>query len=415
MAETTRFPKNRIHVLLLENVHTVAIKAFEAQGFQVECKVALTEEELIDRLEGRNGHDAIHAIGVRSKTAMNEHLLSKAKRLLCAGCFCIGTDNHDLPFAAEIGTPFFNAPFSNTRSVAELVIGEIIALSRQLCERSAECHRGAWYKVSKGCYEVRGKTLGIVGYGHVGSQVSVLAEGLGMRVVYFDIIPKLALGNAEQLGSMEEVFSRATYVTLHVPQLESTRNLVTAKEIAWMPKGSYLINAARGDVVNVNDFATAIREGHLGGGAADVFPSEPKKNGEKVFESPLCGLPNVILTPHIGGSTEEAQEAIGVEVSNAMIKFINTGITYGAVNFPEVDMVQKPGSHRLLNIHKNVPGVLSKVNTALCDAGVNIVQQQLATADRVGYLVVDMNSDASEEALKLIKSMETSTRTRVLW
>jgi D-3-phosphoglycerate dehydrogenase len=288
----TRFPKNKIRVLLLENVHDVAVKAFESQGFQVELKVALSEAELIERLEGSNGHEAIHAIGVRSKTALDAKLLSKAKRLLCAGCFCIGTDNHDLPVAAELGIPIFNAPFSNTRSVAELVIGEIIAVSRQLLDRSTECHRGAWFKVSKGCYEVRGKTLGIIGYGHVGSQVSVLAEGLGMRVVYYDVVPKLALGNAVQLGSMEEVLRQSLYVTMHVPQLPTTRNLITATEIALMPKGSYLLNASRGDVVNVDDFATAIKEMHLAGGSADVFPKEPKKNGEAVFDSPLCGLPN---------------------------------------------------------------------------------------------------------------------------
>jgi len=414
-APPTRFPKNKVRILLLENVHQRAIDMFHQEGFYVETATALSKEELLDKLAGRNGHEAIHAIGVRSKTVLSAECFELAKRLLCVGCYCIGTDNHDLPKAEQCGIPIFNAPFANTRSVAELVITEIIALSRQLMDRSAECHRGGWYKVSKGCCEVRGKTLGIVGYGHVGSQVSVLAESLGMRVVYHDVIPKMALGNASQCGSMEEVLEQADYVTLHVPRLPSTKNLIGAAQLAAMKKGSYLINAARGEVVVVDDLAEALRSGHLAGAAADVFPSEPKKNGEELFESPLCGLPNVILTPHIGGSTEEAQAAIGVEVASAMIKCINTGVTYGAVNFPQVDIMPRVGTHRLINCHRNVPGVLMKVNTALSQAGCNIFAQQLTTSETVGYMVVDVDVFTSEECMTIIKSLGESIRSRILW
>eukprot|EP00316_Scyphosphaera_apsteinii_P011613 CAMPEP_0119321944 /NCGR_PEP_ID=MMETSP1333-20130426/56864_1 /TAXON_ID=418940 /ORGANISM="Scyphosphaera apsteinii, Strain RCC1455" /LENGTH=422 /DNA_ID=CAMNT_0007329049 /DNA_START=17 /DNA_END=1285 /DNA_ORIENTATION=+ len=409
------FPKNKIRILLLENVAQVAVDALQKEGFQVEATAALTEEELVARLEGSNGYDAIHAIGVRSKTALTAELLAKSKRLLCIGCFCIGVDNHDLDAAQRHGIPIFNSPFSNTRSVAELVLGEIIAVSRQLLERSIECHRGAWLKVAKGCYEVRGKTLGIIGYGHVGSQVSVLAESLGMKVLYYDVVPKLSMGNAVQCQTIDQVLQQCKYVTIHVPQLESTRNLIGAEQIAMMTPGSFLINASRGDVVDVVAFADAVRSGHLAGGAADVFPFEPKKNGEGVFESPLCGLKNVMLTPHIGGSTEEAQEAIGVEVANALIKYINSGSTYGSVNFPEIDIPARKETHRLLNCHQNVPGVLMKVNTALTQVGVNIVAQQLATSDHVGYLVTDVDKAASDEALKVIKELPENIKTRVLW
>ena len=262
-----------------------------------------------------------------------------------------------LQATSPTGIPIFNAPFSNTRSVAELCLAEILALSRQMTERSAECNRGDWKKVSKGCFEVRGKTLGIIGYGHVGSQVSVLAESLGLKVVFYDVIPKMAMGNARSCQSLDELLGQSDFVTLHVPQLASTVDLIGAKEIAMMPKGSFLINLSRGNVVDVDAFANAIKAGHLAGGGADVFPKEPKGNGEGNFESPLCGLKNMILTPHIGGSTEEAQEAIGVEVSNAIIKYINSGVTYGAVNFPELDVAQRPGTHRMLSCHRNVPGI----------------------------------------------------------
>lgn len=346
---------------------------------------------------------------------MTEELIKKSKRLLCVGCFCIGTDNHNLEAAEQCAVPIFNAPFANTRSVAELVIGEIICLARQIYDRTAECHRGAWYKVSNNCYEARGKTLGIIGYGHVGSQVSVLAESLGMKIVFYDVIPKLALGNATQVNSLEECLSMSHFVTLHVPRLASTTNLIDAKAIAHMKKGSFLINASRGEVVDINAFADGVKSGHLAGGAADVFPKEPKANGEGVFECPLLGLKNVLLTPHTGGSTEEAQEAIGVEVSNAMIKFINTGITYGSVNYPVLDVPQRPGTHRLLNTHKNVPGVLMKINTELSKVGVNIVAQQLATSSSIGYMIVDMDKDASKDAVTCIKELDENIRTRVLW
>ena len=411
----TSFPKNKIRVLLLENVHQCAVDAFKAQGFDVETAVSLPTQTLIDKIKGTHDQQPLHAIGVRSKTAITKQLLQHAPRLLCVGCFCIGTDNHDLDDAENTGVPIFNAPFSNTRSVAELVIGEIIGLSRQLGERSAELHRGEWNKVSKGCHEVRGKSLGIIGYGHVGSQVSVLAEGLGMTIRYFDIIPRMPMGNAIQCSSIEQVLSASNYVTLHVPQTESTRNLLDASKIALMPEKSYLINASRGDVVDINAFSDAVRSGHLAGGAADVFPEEPKSNGQGLFDSPLRGLKNVFLTPHTGGSTEEAQEAIGREVSAAMIKFINTGITYGAVNFPQLDVLQKPGTHRLLNCHRNVPGVLVKINNALSSVGVNILAQQLSTSDRVGYLIVDISMEASNEAIKVIKQLDETIRTRVLW
>lgn len=411
----TSFPKSKIRVLLLENCHQVAVDAFRAQGFQVETAVALSEKELNDRLQGTNGQEPIHILGVRSKTAVTADMCRSAKRLLCVGAFCIGTDNHDLGVAEQCGIPFFNSPFANTRSVAELVLCEIIALARQIMDRSAECHRGAWNKVSNGCYEARGKTLGIVGYGHVGAQISVLAEALGMRVVFYDVNPKLPLGNATSCKTLDECLSKSMFVTLHVPQLESTKNLIGAEQISKMPKGSYLINASRGDVVVIDAFAAALKSGHLAGGAADVFPSEPKKNGEGLFKSPLSGCKNVIMTPHVGGSTEEAQEAIGHEVSGALIRYVNTGITYGAVNFPELSAVQKPGTHRLLNCHKNVPGVLMKINTELSKGGCNITTQQLGTSENIGYLIVDVDKHASPDAVKALKSLDESVRTRVLW
>lgn len=299
----------------------------------------------------------MHAVGVRSKTKITKELLDGAPRLLCTGCFCIGTDQTDLDYAASLGIPVFNSPYANTRSVAELVIGEMISLARQLTDRTKECHAGQWSKVSKGCYEVRGKTLGIIGYGHVGSQLSVLAESLGMQVIFYDIAPVLSLGNAKCYKSMNELLAQADFVSLHVPKTPQTVGLIGQAQIKLMKKGSFFVNASRGDVVVVPDVAAALRSGYLAGAAFDVYPKEPSSGEE--FESELRGCPNTILTPHIGGSTEEAQDAIGVDVASKIIAYINQGRSIGAVNFPEIDMRGHAKAHRVLISHRNVPGVLS--------------------------------------------------------
>ena len=396
-----------LKVLLLENVHASAQELFGAAGFEVESlSHELPPEALAGKLAG------FDILGIRSKTRVTAAVLAEAP-VLAVGCFCIGTNQVDVGVANGLGIPVFNAPFSNTRSVAELMIAEIISLARQLGDRSREVHEGRWRKVASQCYEIREKVLGIVGYGHIGRQLGVVAEGLGMRVLFYDHTPKLPMGNNVAVASLAELLSRADFVSLHVPETPQTKEMVGAKELALMRKGSYLLNASRGSVVVIPALAAALRSGHLAGAAIDVHPEEPEANGDG-FATPLQKLPNVILTPHIGGSTSEAQAAIGREVASALTKFVTTGSTAGTVNFPVVDLAQLAGTRRILNVHRNVPGVLRDINRIVSDADANIHSQALATDANIGYLVMDIDQDVSTEVYEGIAGLETSIRTRIV-
>lgn len=401
--------RERIKVLLLENVHKSALESFDAHGFSVEMRSgALKEDELARSLPG------VHVLGIRSKTHVTERVLAAASDLLGVGCFCIGTNQVDLKAANARGVPVFNAPFSNTRSVAELIIAEIIALARQLGDRTREVHAGTWRKVSNGCHEVRGKTLGLVGYGHIGQQLGVLAEAVGMRVVFYDIVAKLPMGNNRPVPSLDALLEQSDYVSLHVPATPETREMIGEGELRRMRKGSYLLNASRGTVVVIPALADALRSGHLAGAAIDVYPEEPAAN-EGGFRTDLQGLSNVILTPHIGGSTEEAQEAIGREVSETLTRFVTTGATRGAVNFPQVELPPYKEAHRILNVHRNVPGVLRDVNRIVSDLNANIDSQVLSTDPNIGYLIMDLHHDVSAEVSRAIAALPTNIRTRVLY
>lgn len=409
MAQPTSFPKDQIKILLLENIHPSARALFAAEGFQVEAlSTSLKERELVEKMRD------VHVIGIRSKTQLRELPIGEARRLLTIGAFCIGTNQIDLDAANRRGVPVFNAPFSNTRSVAELVIAEIVVLARQIGDRSREVHAGTWKKLASGCHEVRGKTVGIVGYGHIGSQVGVLAEMMGMNVVYYDRVTKLPLGNNRPVPSLGELLAQADFVTLHVPETPQTKNMIGKDELATMKKGAYLLNLSRGTVVVIPALADALASGHLGGASVDVYPEEPEGNGDG-FKTPLQGLPNVILTPHIGGSTTEAQEAIGREVATSLLRYVNQGATNGAVNFPQVDLAQAPGTHRILNVHRNVPGVLRDVNKILADTDANIQAQMLATDANIGYLVMDIGTGVSEDVKQRIAALPTSIKTRILF
>lgn len=399
-----------LRVLLVEGIHPRAVEVLEKEGFKVEThKHSPSEKELSQMLKN------FDVLGIRSKTQVPEQVFIDNPQLITVGAFCIGTDQVDTAKANKHGVPVFNAPYSNTRSVAELVMAEIVALSRQLGDRNTKAHQGVWEKSAAGSREIRGKTLGIVGYGHIGSQVSVLAEAFGMRVNYFDLVKKLPLGNSHPRESLKELLENSDFVSLHVPDTAQTKNLITARELKWMRKGSYLINASRGTVVNISELAQALKSGHIAGAAVDVFPNEPSSNNEK-FVSELQGIPNVILTPHIGGSTEEAQEAIGVEVARSFAAFLKTGMTRGAVNFPNVDLpVIHQSAHRLLNVHKNVPGVLSDINSIVSDLGANILAQYLSTDPSIGYLVMDLEKGSAEEVCNRVAKLQTNIKTRVLY
>lgn len=408
MAETS-FPKSSIKVLLLENIHPVAVEAFAAEGFQVETvKGALPEAELAAKVRD------VHLLGIRSKTRITPKVLDEGRRLLAVGAFCIGTNQIDLLHANRRGVPAFNAPFSNTRSVAELIIAEIVMLSRQLGDRLREVHSGQWRKVAVGSHEVRGHTLGIIGYGHIGSQVGVLAESFGMRVVFYDVMAKLPMGNNRSMAKLEDVLEVSDFITLHVPETPQTKNMIGHSELAKMKRGACLLNASRGTVVQIEALAAAIASGHIGGAAVDVYPSEPESNSDG-FESALRNLPNMILTPHIGGSTEEAQEAIGREVSSALMKYVNQGATTGAVNFPQVELGMAKGAHRILNIHRNVPGVLRDINKIVSDHNANIRAQILSTDADVGYLIMDLDNDVSQDVKQAVGELPTSIKTRILF
>ncbi len=403
-------PKEKLKVVLFEGIHASAVDVLRNDGYtNVDTyKQSLAGDELARALEGA------HFVGIRSRTHLTAEVLAQAPKLTAIGCFCIGTNQVDLDAAALRGIPVFNAPFSNTRSVAELVLGEVIMLMRGIPQKNAKLHRGGWDKSAANSWEVRGKVLGIVGYGHIGTQIGVLAEQLGMTVVFHDIESKLPLGNARQAASLEEVLRLADVVTLHVPQTPATREMIGEKQIATMKPGSFLINASRGNVVVIDALAGALESGHLLGAAIDVFPVEPTGN-DAVFESPLVGFDNVILTPHIGGSTSEAQANIGGEVAAKLLRYSNNGSTVSAVNFPEVSLPEHVGKSRLLHVHRNVPGIIANINERFSRAGINISAQFLQTNALVGYVVIDTDSDASRIALEELCSIEGTIRCRILY
>ena len=402
--------KERIKFLMLEGVHARGLDELRRNGYHnIETlPTAPPPAELAERLRD------VHFLGIRSRSQITAEALDSAEKLTAIGCFCIGTDQVNLAAARQRGIPVFNAPYANTRSVAELVLAEAIMLLRGIPEKNALAHRGGWQKSAKNSHEARGKTLGIVGYGSIGSQLSVLAESLGFDVIYYDVVAKLGMGNARQVASLDELLGRADVVSLHVPDLPSTKWMIGAEQIACMKEGGILINAARGSVVVIEALADAIKAGRLNGAAIDVFPVEPKGNDEE-FESPLRGLDNVILTPHIGGSTLEAQENIGIEVSEKLVTYSDNGTTVTSVNFPEVALPAHPDKHRLLHIHDNVPGVMSEINRVLSENGINIAGQYLQTNEKVGYVVIDVDKAYGPKALEALRQVEHTLKVRVLY
>lgn len=406
----TSLDKSKIRFLLLEGVHQNAIDTLNAAGYtNIEYITgALPEAELKEKIA-----DA-HFVGIRSRTQLTEDVFECAQKLVAVGCFCIGTNQVDLNAARERGIAVFNAPYSNTRSVAELVLAQAIMLMRGIPQRNAACHRGGWMKSATDSFEVRGKKLGIIGYGSIGTQFSVLAEALGMQVYFYDVVTKLPLGNATQVGTLHELLAMSDVVSLHVPELPSTEWMIGEKEIRTMKKGSILMNAARGTVVVIDALAAAIKDGHLGGAAIDVFPVEPRANGEE-FESPLRGCDNVILTPHIGGSTQEAQANIGLEVAEKLVKYSDNGTSVSSVNFPEMALPSHPGKHRILHIHQNIPGVMGAINKVFADNEINVSGQFLRTDETVGYVVIDIDAAHSELALSKLQEVEGTMRCRILY
>lgn len=409
MQKQFSFPKEKMKILLLEGIHPACVERLNQAGYRPELvKGAMSEQELCEAIP------SVHVLGIRSKTQVTAKVLDRAKSLLSIGCFCIGTDQVDLSAAARHGVPVFNAPFSNTRSVAELTLAEIVMLARRAAHKSQLLHRGVWEKSAEGCVEVRNKSVGIIGYGHIGPQVGLLAEAFGMKVYYYDIVGKLPLGNAVPVSSLEELLKASDFVTLHVPETPETRNMIGAQQLEAMKQGSFLLNLSRGKVVDLDALKRALESGKVAGAAVDVFPEEPKTNDE-AFSCPLLGMDNVILTPHIGGSTIEAQRNIGLEVGNTLIKFTETGSTTGAVNFPQVELPVVRDCHRILNIHKNVPGVLSAINSIIAGMGANIRAQNLSTLAEVGYLIVDIDKEISDALRAAIDELDTSIKTRILF
>ncbi len=407
---TTSFDKDRIRILLLEGIADSAVAGFEAAGYHNITRLgeALSGPDLHAALDG------VHVLGIRSRSALDQTALEHANRLIAVGCFCIGTNQVDLDAARLRGIPVFNAPYSNTRSVAELVLAEAILLLRGIPEKNALAHRGIWRKSARDAFEIRGKTLGVIGYGNIGSQLGVLAEALGMRVIFYDVVKKLNLGNAVQVGSLDELLRTADVITLHVPATAATRNMIDAEALSRMRRTAVLINASRGSVVDLDALAGALRSGALLGAAIDVFPSEPDSNDDP-FVSPLNGLDNALLTPHIGGSTLEAQQNIGTEVADKLVRYSDNGSTLSSVNFPEVSLPPHAGSHRLLHIHRNVPGVLSRINAVFSRHGINVAAQYLQTRDDVGYVVIDLDAAHSKTAMTALRAIDGTIRTRVLF
>lgn len=403
------FPKNKIRILLLEGVHPSGVARLEEAGFSVtSTPKSMSPEELAAVLPD------FHVLGVRSKTQIQADVLQNAKKLLAIGCFGVGTNQVDLHTATSIGVPVFNAPYGNTRSVAELAIGNIIMLARQAVDKNTKMHAGLWDKSAQGAKEIRGKVLGIIGFGHIGQQVGIMAEALGMRVIFYDSAKRLPIGNTIQVQKMDEVFAKADFISLHVPEMPKKEALIGRAEIQKLKQGCCLLNLSRGTLIDFTAVREAIQSGHLGGVAIDVYPTEPKSNSEP-FQCELAGVSNVILTPHLGGSTEEAQENIALEVASAFLKFIDQGVTTGAVNFPQIDLPAFPESHRILHIHRNVPGVLREVNDFISEVGANIDGQYLGTYQDIGYVIIDLNKQLSEEVKSKITGLPSTIRTRILY
>ena len=406
----TSYPRNKIKILLLENISDAAVQQFKDSDYAEVEKLsgALSEAELAEKIKG------VHILGIRSKSKITAKVIENADRLLAIGAFCIGTNQIDLDAATEKGIAVFNAPYSNTRSVAELIIGLCVMLIRKISDKNIAAHNGIWLKEAKGSFELRGKTLGIVGYGNIGSQVSVLAESLGLKVIYYDVITKLPLGNAKQANSLKEVLKKSDIVTLHVPSDVSTRNMINAETLKDLKKDAIFLNYSRGDVVDLDALEKQIKTGKISGAAVDVFPSEPEKSGAE-FSSVLQNLPNVILTPHIGGSTEEAQENIGLDVTAKLINFLEKGSSNGSHTVPALNLPPQEGAHRLLHIHENIPGVLGEINSELSKHSVNILGQYLKTNDKIGYVILDIDGELSDEAFKILKAAKGTIKTRVLY
>ena len=410
MTNGTSYPRTKIKILLLENISDSAVDEFRSGGYGEVNKLngALTEEQLIDAVRG------VHLLGIRSKTQITKNVIEAADKLLAIGCFCIGVNQVDLKAATENGVAVFNAPYSNTRSVAELIIGLSVMLIRKIAEKNQAAHKGIWLKDATGSYELRGKTLGIIGYGNIGSQVSIMAEALGMHVIYYDVATKLPHGNAKQVHSLVDLVSNSNIVTLHVPSTPSTRNMISADVLSSFRSGSILLNYSRGDVVDLDALKEHLAAGTLSGAAIDVFPNEPEKNGDK-FESELQELPNVILTPHIGGSTEEAQANIGLDVTSKLLKYLELGNSEGSHTVPGVNLPPQEGTHRILHIHRNIPGVLGEINSRLSGHGINIVGQYLNTNSDIGYVVLDVGTAISGEAFDLLKDVNGTIKERLVY
>ncbi|MDX1937883.1 MAG: phosphoglycerate dehydrogenase [Flavihumibacter sp.] len=408
--KTTSYPKEKINILFLENISDKAVQHFKDAGYTSVKKIggALSEEQLIEAVKD------VHLLGIRSKTQITKNVLAAAKKLQAIGCFCIGVNQVDLKAATQQGVVVFNAPYSNTRSVAELVIGLSIMLIRRIPDKNKAAHEGIWMKDAKGSYELRGKTLGLVGYGSIGSQVSVLAEALGMKVIFYDAVTKLPLGNAVAKKTLKELLGQSDIVSLHVPETPQTKNLISKTNLKYFKKGAILINYARGEVVDLDALRKCILDGQIAGAAIDVFPWEPEKNGDR-FQTPLQDLPNVILTPHIGGSTEEAQQNIGEDVSNKLYQYLEMGISTGSHTVPSLSLPPQEGTHRILHIHTNVPGVLSAINTELSKNNINILGQYLKTNDEIGYVVLDVDKKLSNQAVNLLREVKGTLKVRLLY
>ncbi len=409
-AQPTSYPKSKIKILLLENISRSAVAEFEEAGY-VEIKQvsgALSEEELCEAVKG------VHILGIRSKTQITAKVIEHADKLLTIGAFCIGTNQINLKAATQKGIAVFNAPYSNTRSVAELVIGLCVMLIRKIFDKSKSAHAGIWQKDAKGSFELRGKTLGIIGYGNIGSQVSVMAEAMGLNVIYYDVVTKLPHGNAKQIKNLEDLLAQSDIVTLHVPGTQLTKNLITGASFAQMKSGAIFINYSRGDVVDLDALQIFIENGTISGAAVDVFPIEPEKNGDE-FQTNLQNLPNMILTPHIGGSTEEAQANIGLDVSTKLLNYIELGASDGSLTVPALNLSPQNNTHRILHIHQNVPGVLSEINSRLSEKGINIIAQYLKTNEEIGYVILDLDTKLSKEAFEILKQVKGTLKTRMVY
>jgi D-3-phosphoglycerate dehydrogenase / 2-oxoglutarate reductase len=408
--EQTSYPRSKIKILLLENISDAAVAELEAGGYTEIKRIsgALGEADLIREIEG------VHILGIRSKTRVTENILNAADKLLAVGAFCIGTNQINLNSAMKNGVAVFNAPYSNTRSVAELVLGLCVMLIRKISDKNAAAHRGVWMKDAKGSYELRGKTLGIIGYGNIGSQVSILAEAFGLNVIYYDVLTKLPLGNAKQIRDFKELLEQSDIVTLHVPSDVTTRNMIDEKIFSLMKKGAIFLNLSRGDIVDLEALRAAIENVTISGAAIDVFPQEPEKNGDR-FESALQNLPNVILTPHIGGSTEEAQANIGLDVTAKLLGYLELGASVGSLTVPEVSLPPQDKTHRILHIHENIPGVLSEINSRLSEQGINILGQYLKTNEEIGYVILDVDTKLSHKAFEILRDVKGTIKTRMVY